>query len=332
MKKFSNLNESNKIQHDPTTKSDVIKNIINESLSISNGQIVGKDKLIEIIDKLFKINECKTSIKVLENVKLLSRHSFSFEAINEAIESEKRNMNFIITKIVKVEEKLEIINESKKCEDEKCKDEECEDEKCKDEKCKDEEKPPKKVEPSKEDEQEIEENNIYIPDYNNGSMKDILEMSDIINKIINEEHHLVSKDERIKFILEHIEKRGVKTIILNYIKNHPIYAESSDVEKTLKDLNDKQVEEIYLKVEEIPSVIKTVDVPIKEHHLDSREDRINFILDALDNVKVRGIIIDYISKVPSYVKTSDIDSTIHELADSEIEELYLMIEEEIYTV
>lgn len=341
MKKFSSLNESNRIENTPLTKDDLIKNIINESLSISNGEISGKDNLINIINKIIKINECKTTIKTLENVKIMSRHSFSYQTINEAIENEKKNMNLIITeKVVKIEDikEEEIINESKKCEE--CDDvenEECEDNESED--CKDDKKKiSKKDKPEDEDDTEVVEkvgNDVHIPDYNNGSMKDILELSSLMEKIknsVNEEHHLVSKNERIKFILEHIDKRGVKTIILNYIKNHPIYIESSNIEETLNKLNDKQVEDIYLKVEEVPSVIKTIDVPIKEHHLDSREDRINFILDALDNPKVKGIIIDYISKVPSYIKTSDIDLTIHELTDAEVEELYLLIEEEIYPV
>lgn len=341
MKKFSSLNESNRIENTPLTKDDLIKNIINESLSISNGEISGKDILINIINKIIKINECKTTIKTLENVKIMSRHSFSYQTINEVIENEKKNMNLIITeKVVKIEDikEEEIINESKKCEE--CDDvenEECEDNESED--CKDDKKKiSKKDKPEDEDDTEVVEkvgNDVHIPDYNNGSMKDILELSSLMEKIknsVNEEHHLVSKNERIKFILEHIDKRGVKTIVLNYIKNHPIYIESSNIEETLNKLNDKQVEDIYLKVEEVPSVIKTIDVPIKEHHLDSREDRINFILDALDNPKVKGIVIDYISKVPSYIKTSDIDLTIHELTDAEVEELYLLIEEEIYPV
>lgn len=341
MKKFSSLNESNRIENTPLTKDDLIKNIINESLSISNGEISGKDNLINIINKIIKINECKTTIKTLENVKIMSRHSFSYQTINEVIENEKKNMNLIITeKVVKIEDikEEEIINESKKCEE--CDDvenEECEDNESED--CKDDKKKiSKKDKPEDEDDTEVVEkvgNNVHIPDYNNGSMKDILELSSLMEKIknsVNEEHHLVSKNERIKFILEHIDKRGVKTIVLNYIKNHPIYIESNNIEETLNKLNDKQVEDIYLKVEEVPSVIKTIDVPIKEHHLDSREDRINFILDALDNPKVKGIVIDYISKVPSYIKTSDIDLTIHELTDAEVEELYLLIEEEIYPV
>jgi len=342
MKKFSSLNESNRIENTPLTKDDLIKNIIDESLSISNGEILGKDNLINIINKVIKINECKTAIKTLENVKILSRHSFSFQAINEAIENEKRNMNFIITeKVVKIEEtqeNVELINESKKCED--CDDvenEECEDNEGED--CKDgKEKVTKKDKPEEEDDTEVVEkvgNDVHIPDYNNGSMKDILELSSLMEKIknsVNEEHHLVSKNERIKFIMEHINKRGVKTVIMNFIKNHPIYIDTNNIEETLNKLNDKQIEDIYLKVEEVPSVIKVLDVPIKEHHLDSREDRINFIIDALDNPKVKGKIIEYISKIPSYVKTSDIDLTIHELTDAEVEELYLLIEEEIYPV
>jgi len=342
MKKFSSLNESKSTNIEKTDRDDIIKNIINECLSIDNGKIVGQENLLDALNKVIKINECKTTIKTLENIKVLSRHSFSFQAINEAIESEKRNINFIITeKVVKIEETqedVELINESKKCED--CDDietEECEDnegEDCKDSK----EKVTKKDKPEEEDDTEVVEkvgNDVHIPDYNNGSMKDILELSSLMEKIknsVNEEHHLVSKNERVKFIMEHINKRGVKTVVLNYIKNHPIYIDSNDIEETLNKLNDKQIEEIYLKVEEVPSVIKVLDLPIKEHHLDSREDRINFILDALDNPKVKGKIIEYISKIPSYVKTSDIDLTIHELSDAEVEELYLLIEEEIYPV
>ncbi|MFA5586101.1 MAG: hypothetical protein WDA02_06085 [Saccharofermentanales bacterium] len=342
MKKFSSLNESNKIENTPLTKDDLIKNIINESLSISNGEILGKDNLINIINKIIKINECKTTIKTLENVKIMSRHSFSYQTINEAIENEKKNMDLIITeKVVKIEEikNDKMINESQSDDDDDDVQEDEPNKECKDDDCDDDKKKiSKKDKPEEEDDTEVVEkvgNNVHIPDYNNGSMKDILELSSLMEKIknsVNEEHHLVSKNERIKFILEHIDKRGVKTVVLNYIKNHPIYIDTNNIEETLNKLNDKQVEDIYLKVEEVPSVIKVLDVPIKEHHLDSREDRVNFILDALDNPKVKGKIIEYISKIPSYVKTSDIDLTIHELNDAEVEELYLLIEEEIYPV
>ena len=119
MKKFTNLGNTNKTTDASDNRHDFIKNLINESLSIENGEIKGKDVLSTLFNKMLDLNESKTTINVLENVKVLSSRNFSFQLINESIELEKKKIeNIKADKPVEiVEEKVELLQEGKKCEE-----------------------------------------------------------------------------------------------------------------------------------------------------------------------------------------------------------------------
>lgn len=112
MKKFTDLNNtenSNKVEHSKTKK-ELIGNIVEESLRIENGVIIGKDLLVETFNRMIEINDHKTAIQVLESVKTIAYNTgFNFNTINEAIENEKVLMNKPIELIVeKVEETKEV--------------------------------------------------------------------------------------------------------------------------------------------------------------------------------------------------------------------------------
>ena len=346
MKKFSSLNQTNRIISEPDSRIEIIKNIIRESITINNGKIVGAEQLSETIDKMFQINECKTTINTLEQVKIMSRHNFSFQMINESIELQKNRIESIING------QYEIIEEAKKCDNEDCKtnneedldmdgEEDMDGEDCVGKNNNDKyNKKIKKYQDNDEgddipdEETEIVEkhkNDVFVTSYDE-PLKDIYNLRNIISKI-NEEHHLSSKEDRIEFIMKNLEIRGVKDIVFNFIKNSPIYVETTDIRETLMDLDDEQIEQIYLKVEEVPSVLIGLDEKVQkilEHHLDKREDRIDFILDSLGDELAKEKIIEYLSNVPNYIKTSDIENTINQLSDAEIEELYLGVEEVLY--
>lgn len=117
MKKFTDLNNtdnSNKVENSKTKK-ELIGNIIEESLKIENGVIVGKDILVDTFNRMIELNDHKTTIKVLESVKVLSHKSgFNFKLINEAIENEKILMNKPITVEDEVVNENNVVSELKK--------------------------------------------------------------------------------------------------------------------------------------------------------------------------------------------------------------------------
>lgn len=118
MKKFTDLNNtnnSNKVEQSKTKK-ELISNIIQESLRIENGVIIGKDILIETFNKLIEINDHKSRVSVLESIKLMSyRGNLNFNTINESIEIEKNRIKYIIeNKIddILVDEEVELLTEN----------------------------------------------------------------------------------------------------------------------------------------------------------------------------------------------------------------------------
>jgi hypothetical protein len=111
MRKFTDLNKENLTVESSTNKKDFVTNLIEESLSVKDGEIIGKEVLSKAINRIMELNDSKTIIKVLESVKMRSFHTLNLEWINEAIVFEKKKMD-------------------EDCEDEEC--EECEDEECED--------------------------------------------------------------------------------------------------------------------------------------------------------------------------------------------------------
>lgn len=118
MKKFTTIGNTNKTTETSDNRYDFIKNLIEESLSIENGIILGKDILTNAINKIMDVNESKTKISVLENIKFLSTRNLNIQTINESIEIEKTNIkNIKFETIEKVQEEIQFLNEGKKCND-----------------------------------------------------------------------------------------------------------------------------------------------------------------------------------------------------------------------
>lgn len=114
MKKFSDV--SNQKIEKIKSKKEVISGLVEESLSIKDGVIVGKELLVETINKIIEMNDSKTTINVLESVRLMSyRGSLDFNVINESIENETKKLNSIkhepIVETVEVVEEV-VVNES----------------------------------------------------------------------------------------------------------------------------------------------------------------------------------------------------------------------------
>jgi len=99
MKKFTDFaNNGNKIEKVKTAKQ-LLESLVDDTLSIENGVIMGKDTLIETINKMIEMNDHKTTIKVLENVRAKTyRGGLDFTWLNETIDNEDAAMNEIITR------------------------------------------------------------------------------------------------------------------------------------------------------------------------------------------------------------------------------------------
>lgn len=117
-------------------------------------------------------------------------------------------------------------------------------------------------------------------------------------KFINEnftsinEHHLDSKEEKVAFI---IQNKG---------------DEYKDIEK-LDSMSDEEIDNIYNKIEkEMGLVEETEETNLNEHHLDTKEDRIKFIISNTGD------------------KYGD-QATLNSLNDNTIEAIYLNVEKEM---
>ena len=94
MRKFSELSNNDQTVDSATNKSDFIKNLVEESLTIVDGEITGKDTLVKTLNKIIEINDSKTRIEILESVKINAyRGGFDFNLISNAIEAEKEKLN-----------------------------------------------------------------------------------------------------------------------------------------------------------------------------------------------------------------------------------------------
>lgn len=261
MKKFSQINESNTTVETSTNKKEFIKNLIEESLTIENGEIKGKDTLTTAINKILEINDSKTIIRVLENVKARSFHNFSFEWINESIIEEKKKMECTSKKECECEEKAEKLE--KENEEEKL--EESLNEDCdpkveieitiKTEGEEEEKEEPKLVIDEFEDpkEEECEECEDLFVEEGHIFMKDIHDLSLITESIKNGlvESHLEDKDDQLNYILSRFTDKNVEKTVLKKISDMPDYIKTADIEQTLKNLSDEEVEKLYLDVEKV---------------------------------------------------------------------------------
>lgn len=185
MKKFTTIGNTNKTTEFSDNRTDFIKNLIEESLSIENGIIKGKDILSNVFNKILDINESKTKIAILENIKLLSTRNLNIQTLNESIETEKKNIQNIKFETNIKEEKTQLLAESKDCDD--CKDDSEKEEKINNEEgSKEEENKSKDGKKSKEEDEETEVvesygNRVFITD--SEYTDDILDLAKLVESI-----------------------------------------------------------------------------------------------------------------------------------------------------
>lgn len=111
MKKFSEFNKTNRLE-ESKTKQDFITSLIEETLYLEDGVIKGKDILVETLNNIIKMNDHKTTINILENIKVLTYNGgLNFTWLNEAIETEKTTLNNLMLERNKTSEN-EIVNEN----------------------------------------------------------------------------------------------------------------------------------------------------------------------------------------------------------------------------
>ena len=113
MKKFSEFNKTNGLE-ESKTKQDFITSLIEETLHLEDGVIKGKDILVETLNNIIKMNDHKTTINILENIKVLTYNGgLNFTWLNEAIETEKTTLNNLMLERNKTTEtENEIVNEN----------------------------------------------------------------------------------------------------------------------------------------------------------------------------------------------------------------------------
>lgn len=415
MKKFSKLNESKQSVDKSTNRNDFITNLINETLSVKNNEIIGKDVLAKTLNKILDINESKLTIKVLENVKAASFHSFNLNWINESIEKEKKKLvlennnseikpkqkdlfeyyeeqpeelRAIINKYTdenydygdsyeyseleemlreveaigytfeygldaipyalrKIGVKVSELEGYEDYDDDECDD--CNEGKINeakieieiDVKVKPEEGEKIDVEFDNDIEgdkivhfdefeepevEEIEEETMFVKESTYNQYNELYNLMKTIGKI-NEEHHLDDKDERINFILSNLGNKKVEKFVISKISDLPDYVKSADIEKTLRNLSDKEVEELYLSVEDAIGIKESkVELIKEEHHLNTKKDRIDFILANTKNDMVNSYVLNYVKNHPEYLRSGDVEKTLKKLNEDEVEEIYLSIE------
>ncbi len=317
MRKFSQINESNTTVELSTNKKDFIKNLINESLSVENGEIKGKETLAKTINKIIDTNDSKTIIKVLESIKMRSFHTLNLEWINEAIVAEKKKM----------------------CSSEK----ECD---C-DEKA-------EKHEKEKEEDEVIEES------LNESVQDDVQAQFDEIPEEIAEEdevqHEFEEEEEEeeeegphddIKDELEEIKELEVEILdkldkvspaddFEDPIEDEEAQEEVQEIQEEeeecedCEDIEDMFVEEStsYLKdINDLRLIMESINSGlITEDHIEDKKGQLNFIISKLTDKKLEKVILEKISKLPSYIKTADIEETLTNLSDKEVKDLYLAVE------
>jgi hypothetical protein len=267
MKKFSQINESNKSVELSTNKKEFIKNLIEESLTVENGQIKGKEALTIAINKILEINDSKTVISVLENVKARSFHNFSFEWINESILEEKKKIECASKKECECEEKAEKLEKEEETEEVK--------ESVLNESVNEECEPKIKIEITVEDpegeeheegeeilkidefedpkEEECEECEDMFVEEGVNYLSDIRDLSLIMESIKNGliETKLEDKGEQLNYILSRFTDKKVEKVVLEKISEMPSYVKTADIEQTLKNLSDEEVKNLYNEVEKV---------------------------------------------------------------------------------
>ena len=315
MKKFSQINESNTTVELSTNKKDFINNLINESLTVEGGEIKGKDTLAKAINKILEVNDSKTVIRVLENVKARSYRTFSFEWINEAIVAEKKK----IDPDEKCEGCGEIMADCTCAPKEKMKKE-------------------KVVESLNEshidklDEFEEEHEDTEHEESEHEEHEEIEEQHDDIKTELEE-----IKDIQLE-ILDKLEGGSPADGFVDpdeddlaaQLEEEEECEENCEDEEECQECQDMFVEESasYLKdIRDLKMIMESINNGlITEDHLESKDEQLDYILSRFGDKKVEKVVLENISSLPTYVKTADIEETLKNLSDVEVKKLYLEVE------
>jgi hypothetical protein len=287
MKKFTEIGNKNMTTESSNNKIDFIKNVIEESISIENGEIKGKDVLLKTIQSILSLNESKIIINVLETIKANSYKYLNLEWINEAIENQKEIIKNFSVKKEEVEI-VEIVNEAK------------------------------------ERNENIDEKNKVISLYKKGkSQSEIATLTGInIDKVIKYTDHLGHYVGNNKY---EDDRLGDDASSKQYY-DKTIESKKDDEEPITEKISGKvNMTEDYFQTEmsELSKLMESIKLN-EEHHLDTKEEKIKFIIDNID--KKKDVITKALSKLPSYVKDADIKETLNNMTDKEVNDLYLEIE------
>lgn len=354
MKKFTKLNESNKTVNTSTNKNDFIKNLIEETLSIDNDEIKGKDVLVEAISKIIEINDSKTMISVLENVKAKSFHSFNLNWINEAIDAEKNRINNskieLITKTVEEEtvEKVEMINEAVEEIVEETMEETTETTETTEETVNEDiemvDDLPEIDKIEGIDEIDIEEAGLEteeeVGECTHCVTKDDYEIGDIVyvnlegstktevTILSDDEIGLAKLDDKDEALTDDESQMTFDWKEFNEIvdkEKNDDFIDPLDVELDGDNMFLEESVNYMSDIDELSKLMESINSEQinEEHHLETKQERIDFILTNIEKEQVQELVFN----LPDYVKTSDIDETLKNLSDNEVENLYLKVEE-----
>ena len=305
MKKFSQINESNTTVELSTNKKDFIKNLINETLTVEGGEIKGKDSLVKAINKIMEINDSKTIINVLENVKARSYRTFSFEWINEAIVAEKKK----IDPDEKCEECGEIMDECT---------------------CAPKEKMKKEKVLESLNESHIDKLDEFEEEFEEEEEEEVVQ---------HEEGDIKSDLEEIKELqLEILDKLDGKTTADDFVD--PIEEEELEIQidaqecEECEDEECQECEEMFIEesvtylsdIHDLRRIMESMNNGLIEEKLEDKDEQLSYILSRFTNKKVEKVVLEKISDLPSYIKTANIEETLKNLSDAEVKKLYTEVE------
>jgi len=280
MKKFSELNNNDKTVEASTNKQDFIQNLVEESLTVVDGEIIGKDVLVQTLNRIITLNDSKTRIQVLESVKVSAyRGGFDFNKISEAIELEKQKLNAPIEVEETVEETIEtegdmffaqpndtIVSVRESVETEETTEEETTEEvieegkkdDCK--KCDDDDKEDDDGEPEIEEDDKDDEDDDTVKESieSEETTEEVIEEANEEDIAIKEVEFLVSDYEQEKSDLTSLYENILNEDHLNTKKDKIKYIldncgleeeEKEKKEAELKELDDKKLDAAYKKCE-----------------------------------------------------------------------------------
>ena len=105
--------------------------------------------------------------------------------------------------------------------------------------------------------------------------------------------------------------------------------EFEDPNEECEECEDMFVEEKsnYMKdIDDLSKIMESIKNGMIEEKLMEKDDQLNYILSRFTSKKVEKVVLEKISDMPSYVKTADIQQTLKNLSDQEVQDLYAEVE------